>query len=891
MKEKGGSSIPTPIRPTNPLPITGTPSIAPATSTSSPRLPDWYAPPSSDTGRLPASQIPRERDVRLTLSGEGAIIPEAFGRCLIHRPRVFAVAQSGQSIVMGTLWCRGEITEVVGLYSGDEVFAGTATHYLGTAGQGVDPTLAAAIPGYGDTLAGYAYSVVTFTEEQLTVAQNLSAEVRGRKLYDPRTDTTVYTSNFAIMYRHIANAVGMEIDDDSIEAAANHCDEDVGGKVRWWGGLLFEQPRSIESQLQLLAEYAGCFHVRDGGRVKLIPDRPTATTASFSDRPEDVDAGAGMIVNGSVKLRKRALDQLPNQSIVEYTNPWGFPWRAGYAQTALPAGDIRPTTYRMVGFRNYNCAHRFSVEKQNRFNLVDLMVEFETFDEGLTTETGDVIELTHSIGLTDKKFRVTNVLEGGAPGRWIIHGEEYDPAVYSNSVKVEPTYPDISLPNPGDVPAGPTPALEEKLFVDEGGKTFSRFEIAFTGISWPFVGGYRVRVSAGGDVVMDNTVTHRGTTTHTTATPPVKQDLEYLVEVWAVNVFGKQGTTPGTATAIALGKLLKPTAPTNLQGYEFGQFVQLWWTDSIDIDLEGYRVKRIPEADYLTDVAGAWEHGNATVVSNRIDAARELLSAQPPGIYYYMVKSLDSLGQESVGFAARRIVVTVDGAGGVELQDLEHDTLVNMHVIERYGDARYAVTSEGRTWTDIFGAAGSTWTDGLAPGESWMDGENAASSLETDEWDIGSDKEANWFWSAAVETVGGTVTRSTLVAKAAAYPTFSTEGGDAFTGEARYFKAKIECTGAAGDGMVVKLPVTASFQGKPIDYVQEVSIPASPQPHSVTWDKNFTFAPKIEGITVIGSSFRVVAAENIDASGCDLRAWDSSDTAAAATVQISLKGT
>jgi hypothetical protein len=65
--------------------------------------------------------------------------------------------------------------------------------------------------------------------------ENISALVEGKKLFDPRTDTTYFSDNPALAVRdYLTNPVyGLgaaddEIDDDSVSVAANICDEDVG---------------------------------------------------------------------------------------------------------------------------------------------------------------------------------------------------------------------------------------------------------------------------------------------------------------------------------------------------------------------------------------------------------------------------------------------------------------------------------------------------------------------------------------------------------------------------------------------------------------------------------------------------------------------------------------
>lgn len=865
--------------------------------TSPPTIPDE---PSVPVVRIPASNIPRVSERRILLAGEGSLVPYAYGRVAMNRPRVRAVGRLGGKIVMALVWCLGEVDAIETVYNNDEPFTGSVTNYTGTQAQTVDPTLAAAISGFNDAMKGVCYSVVQVSATDANVSLTFSAIIRGRKVFDPRASTTAYSANPALVFRDIATSMGLSPDDDSIETAANYCDEQKGGANRWEMHLAFDQPRPIDKQLQLVAEYAGCYMVRDAGVVKLLPDRETATTHSFSDDPADVAAGATEIVQGSFDVEKRPLDKTPNQSIVEFQVQQGWPWKVRYIRTSEPTGQQRPTTFRMPGFNTANRARRFALTRQNKWNVTDLFVRWEAFDEALSVEIGDVVEVTHDIGLNAKRVRVMDIRAGSHPGLWRFEAEEYDPAVYSAVEVLEPTYDDIDLPSPSDVPDGPEIDATEKLAVDEGGRTFSRWEITWEGLDWPFVEAYRIRVTTRIEGTLDEVETFfEGNTTHlgelvdhVAVTPPVIQDVEYTIRIWAVSVFNQLGD-PFELKVTALGKKLLPLPPTNGRGFEAGQFVSLSWDAAMDIDLVGYRVKRISQANYDLDPAEAWDSPLAVVVDARVDAERTLIPAQPEGSFYYMVKSLDSLGQESDsedppwGRVDIPINVTADGAGNNAVMDLGAGTLTHMRVYVEYGVARWAITEEGLSWDDVSGYS-DDW--GVLGGftEAWFADQDVSSTFQSEEWDVEVNKNAMWSWLAYVELYGYTmVSYTTQLSKDADYPTFTDFGGLSANGEGRYFRGQIE--GSTGLGFRVKLPVQATFQGQATQEEITVSIPASPQPKSVVFDKTYVNIPKV-AVLPLGSAPRIVTADNITTGGLDLYAWDSSFASAACDVIITITG-
>lgn len=110
------------------------------------------------------------------------------------------------------------------------------TKYLGAPGQTADPELMAAFPGVWtatDTLDGIAYIVARLTYSETSFPNglpNITATLRGAKLYDPRSGLTVYSDNPALMMRHVyshakfGKASVSAAEDARFVVAANACD-------------------------------------------------------------------------------------------------------------------------------------------------------------------------------------------------------------------------------------------------------------------------------------------------------------------------------------------------------------------------------------------------------------------------------------------------------------------------------------------------------------------------------------------------------------------------------------------------------------------------------------------------------------------------------------------
>lgn len=109
--------------------------------------------------------------------------------------------------------------------------------HLGTTDQVADSDLVSEVDDWTEDhrLQGIAYIYVRFKydrNEFKSGIPNVSAYVRGKKLYDTRTSTTAYSSNIALMMRDylIDQEYGFEVSSDNIDDvafqdSANNCDE------------------------------------------------------------------------------------------------------------------------------------------------------------------------------------------------------------------------------------------------------------------------------------------------------------------------------------------------------------------------------------------------------------------------------------------------------------------------------------------------------------------------------------------------------------------------------------------------------------------------------------------------------------------------------------------
>ena len=244
--------------------------------------------------------------------------------------------------------------------------------------------------------------------------------------------------------------LGRLVDWASVEDSADHCDALIGSpaETRRVVGVSFVQPASAVDMAEALRAYAGCFIVGDGMNVALLPDEDVATSASYVHADGDIAALTGLV--------KRDTGNQPTAVEVLYTDTSQIPWREASATAEAPgAGTTRPwrlSQVRLPGIQRHSQAYREAVERLNKLTLSDLSCVLEVFDEGIQHQVGDIVEVTHPLGLVAKAMRV-GAVEMPGHGRWRLALAEHDAAAYSTDVVTASSTADTGFINPAGPPA------------------------------------------------------------------------------------------------------------------------------------------------------------------------------------------------------------------------------------------------------------------------------------------------------------------------------------------------------------------------------------------------------------------------------------------------------
>jgi hypothetical protein len=317
----------------------------------------------------------------------------------------------------------------------------------------------------------YVYLRLTYDQEMFPGGiPTITADVKGVKVYDPRTSTTAWSDNPALCIRdYLTNTRygrGIDsslIDDTSFSAAANYCDElvTIGGesiKRYTLNGVVDTSRTSLDNIKEMLTACRG-FLVFTGGKYRLIIDKPETATFTFD---EDNITGSWSIGLGNKQ-------NTFNRIRVNFFNPdrsWQ-PDVTAVESTALRANDNGLLLEREIELPFTTSEARAKAIATMNLNQSRQQVtcEFTATIEGLRCEVGDVVNITHETpGWSAKKFRIVEMaLQSTDEVR--IKAIEYDATVYDfGTIPASDPTPNTNLPDPYFVTAPDGMGINETLF-------------------------------------------------------------------------------------------------------------------------------------------------------------------------------------------------------------------------------------------------------------------------------------------------------------------------------------------------------------------------------------------------------------------------------------------
>lgn len=641
--------------------------------------------PKSSGGSIGSTLTDRTQMVRQSIATRSIV----YGEVAASGPVTFMNVTNGKKKLQWLITLTGHPVEEIGdIWFGDtKVFEGSGTgnaigKYAGYAtfwkGDGTDA-------GDADLLAAMrarntewtvdhkqkdcAKLYIEFTYDQDVYASGIpqvKALVKGKNdIYDPRTETTGYTDNWALVtadYVSIADGVGssyVSINEDDLIASANVCDEEValaagGTEKRYVVSGVVDTGNAIGDNLKELLNPGAGMACRAGGEW--------AIHAGYYRAPEyTIDESW---LDGPIRMRTRQSKRdLFNTVRGVYASegslwqPTDLPVLKSAVFIAEDQGKEIAVNREFLYTTSAACGQR--LQKQALFrNRQQIEVDLQCNLKGMAVRVGDVVGFTRSAyGWDNKPFEVVTWQFAPRNDGDVIRlgidmtlretsAEGYDWTTADE--KIVAVSATTNLPSPSDVedPDGLT-VTEVKYSTRDGGGVKVKAVLQAGAADDGFVTRYQFESRVVGAL---------GWTVYPQVTQPSLElfDIDtgiYDFRVKAVSVVGP-GSDYVTVRKEIQGLGDTPATPTNVTISVSGGFVFLRWARSPDLDVtQGGKVRfRHDQA-----LSGA-SLSTSTSIGDDVPGG-DTMAVLPLKPGSYLVQFIDAVGTPSAP-----AIVTTDGA-------------------------------------------------------------------------------------------------------------------------------------------------------------------------------------------------------------------------------------
>lgn len=501
-----------------------------------------------------------------------------------------------------------------------------------------------------DRLAGiaYVYTLLVYNPDLYqSGVPSISAEVRGKKIWDPRTDITAYSNNWALVILDYLrsedglNASLEEIDLPSFIAAANLSDEDVeidaiGTTQKRYvlDGTFTLDRQPIEVLEEMLAAGGGAL-VYVAGRYRLHGGayQAPAVTLSVSDLASDIEvitspprrelfnAVRGNFIDPTVFWQAAAF---PPLEWAPYVTADGEPiWRELELPWVLSAIRARRLAKQLL----LRARQGVTIRASFKYASLDLSV-WQTV--ALTLD---------DLGWEEKPFRIIGWSFSPETGLITMTMQEEQIASYAWRFDEEvaaPEFPDTTLVSPFNTPAPAGLGVAEELYVTrDGAGVRTKAVLSWVPPASPFVISYDVEFRAVGETAWRSAPA-------VADSPGEVLDLgagAYEFRVRATTTVGSKGAWATVQASIGALAAQPPSAVTGLSLATIGGLAFMRWDRSPDVDVRvggRFEIRHTPETAAPT-WAGATSIGEAIAG----EASNAVLPLKP-GTYF--IRPVDASG-------------------------------------------------------------------------------------------------------------------------------------------------------------------------------------------------------------------------------------------------------
>ena len=524
-------------------------------------------------------------------------------------------------------------------------------------------------------LSGLAYVALRFkwNQDAFNGLPEVRVTVRGKKVYDPRLDSTkggsgshrqddsttwAYSANSSLVLldylRNTRYGKGLpndafETNYDSFKTSANTCDTQVTPYSGATSDInLFEtnavidsEKKVLENVRELLVPMRAIFNYTQGKYKVIIEGTGSSQLLLTKDN-----------VVSEVKLQGESKSEKYNRVVGTFTNPSkdyqsdtvSYP---PYDDSALAVEDRFATMLSADNDtlleKSFDMIHVTSPYQAEEIceNILKrsrncLKAEVTITSEGLNLAIGDIVTATYdTAGFSAKPFRVMS-LSINADSTVNLGLEEHQDNFYTWESKSQaPTINDTVLPNPFSVSAPASVTLSDQLILYSDGVVITALDVTIGSSPDSFVDYYQVEYKL--STATDYIIAGQGKGLNQRILNVV-DGLTYNVRVRAFNTLGV-GSTYTSATRTIIGGIAPPEDVQDFSCNIIGSDAHLAWTQIGDLDLAHYTIRYSP----LTTGAD-W----ADSISLVEKVARPATSITVPArTGSYLIKAVDKNGNYS----------------------------------------------------------------------------------------------------------------------------------------------------------------------------------------------------------------------------------------------------
>ena len=656
---------------------------------------------------IPTPEIPdfdtpeEEQGVLINKQSNNAQIPIVYGRRQVGITRVFLESSGTDNtyLYMAGIVCEGNIEEIQEIYiddkevtfdgaltdgtvrevdSSDANFYKDSSHIQVQAFYGTDDQVASSILTNSTNwtsnhrLRGVCYLAFRFKWNQdiFSSIPQVKVTLKGRKVYDPRTDTTAYSSNSALVLLDYLrnNRYGKGLPDSAFESdfasfktSANECETQITPYV---GGTAFNQfetnavidtdQKVIENVKKLLNPMRSLFTYNNGVYKLKIEGTGSSIKTITADH----------VIGGAKVLGERKNNKY-NRVIGTFVNPaknWqndtiSFPPAdetnvASEFQHATMLAEDNGTLLE-GNFQFPNVTNQFGAEALCevilRRSRNQLQIQLTLTSEFLELEIGDIVAITYpSGGFNAKPFRVLG-LEINEDLTVNVQLFEHQDNFYTfNTKNVIPSIADTVLPNPNSVQPPASVTLTDTL-IQYNQTPLVSLDITISASTDSFVDFYQVEYKLSTDT---NFIIYAQGTGLNHRVLNVIENETYDVRVKAVNSLGVSSSYVSAQRTI-VGSTEPPADCEDFACNVIDSEAHLSWTEVPDLDLSHYQIR------FSTLTTGA-EWNNSVSLVEKVSRPATSISV-PARVGSYLIKAVDKLNNFSINPAIVSTNVTAIG--------------------------------------------------------------------------------------------------------------------------------------------------------------------------------------------------------------------------------------